>query len=244
MPVNKSLRSEREILADLANLCASTGYVHAIAYLCFRDSLVSFTGEMKPEDMQHLFSESRLIRTEIMTLVGYLIKNEIDYTIPQPETLRKYVETSDALLQELHLAMSGTIFASLDTTKISDPNFNPFNNGEKLREPIFYGGESAYVFQYRDFALRKYLNDDEWLLANKGFSITDARHVVHIISRLQDKKVMAVVRSLRDKSPEEWTVLPGFDFSVQEVADECRLDMQVVRKVLDAFSLPATERNT
>lgn len=244
MPVNKSLRSEREILADLANLCASTGYVHAIAYLCFRDSLVSFTGEMKPEDMQHLFSESRLIRTEIMTLVGYLIKNEIDYTIPQPETLRKYVETSDALLQELHLAMSGTIFASLDTTKISDPNFNPFNNGEKLREPIFYGGESAYVFQYRDFALRKYLNDDEWLLANKGFSITDARHVVHIISRLQDKKVMAVVRSLRDKSPEEWTVLPGFDFSVQEVADECRLDMQVVRKVLDAFSLSATERNT
>ena len=179
-----------------------------------------------------------------MTLVGYLIKNEIDYTIPQPESLREYVETSDALLQELHLAMSGTIFASLDTAKISDPNFNPFNHGEKLREPIFYGGESAYVFQYRDFALRKYLNDDEWLLANKGFSITDARHVVHIISRLQDKKVMAVVRSLRDKSPEEWTVLPGFEFSVQEVADECRLDMQVVRKVLDAFSLPATERNT
>lgn len=237
------MRRESEILADLAKLCAAPGYVHAVAHLCFRDNLVMFSGEMKPEDMRHLFSESRLIRTEITTLIGFLIKNEIDYTLPPPATLGEYVEKSDALLQELHHAMSATIFASLDPTKIADPNFNPFNSGEALREPIFYGGESAYVFQYRELALKKYANDDEWLKAHKAFSITDARHVVHIISRLQDKKVTAAVRALREKPPEEWTVLPGFAFSAQEVADEGKLDTHVVQRVLDAFALPVAEKN-
>src|SRR5437879_3766021 len=146
MPRNNPMRKESEILADLTKLCAAPGYVHAIAHLCFRDNLVMFSGEMKPEDLRYLFSESRLIRTEMMTLIGFLIKNEIDYTLPPPATLGEYVKKSDALLQELHHTMSATIFASLDPTKIGDPNFNPLNSGEALREPIFYGGESAYVF--------------------------------------------------------------------------------------------------
>lgn len=237
------MRRESEILVELAKLCAAPGYVHAIAHLCFRDNLVKFSREMKPEDLRHLFSDSRLIRTEIVTLVGFLIKNEIDYVLPPPATLGEYVEKSDALLQELHHSMSATIFASLDPANVTNPKFNPFDSGEALREPIFYGGESAYLFQYREFALKKYANDDEWLKAHKGFSITDARNVVHIITQLQGKKVMAVVRALKGKPPEEWTVLPGFTFSAPEVAHEGKLDTRRVQRVLDGFTLPAAERN-
>ena len=34
--------------------------------------------------------------------------------------------------------------------------------GVALREPIFYGGESAYILQYRDFSLPKYATDNAW----------------------------------------------------------------------------------
>jgi hypothetical protein len=237
------MRSESEILADLMKLCVAPGYVHAIAYLCFRDNHVIFSGEMKSEDMRHLFADSRLIRTEIMTLIGFLIKKEINYTLPAPETLSAYAEKSEALLQELHDSMLAPMLASLDPTKATGQNFNPFDSGEALREPIFYGGESAYVFQYREFALKKYANDDEWLKKYKQFSIEEARNVVHIISRLQDKKVMATFRALKDKSREEWTMFPGFVFSDREVADEGKLNMHLVQQVLNAFTLSADEKN-
>ena len=64
--------------------------------------------------------------------------------------------------------------------EIDDPG-----RGEALREAIFYSGESAYTFQYRDFSPRKYAADDEWLRAKKGFTIQAARDVVHAVGRLR-----------------------------------------------------------
>lgn len=83
------MRSEQEIFDDLAKLCSSPGYVHAIAYLCFRDNMIRYSGEMKPEDMQHLFSMTRLIRTETSTLIGLLLKNEIDYSLPAANVMQQ-----------------------------------------------------------------------------------------------------------------------------------------------------------
>lgn len=51
--------------------------------------------------------------------------------------------------------MSAEFWAGIDPAKIADKDFNPFTNGAALREPIFYGGESAYSFQYRDFSPAK-----------------------------------------------------------------------------------------
>ncbi len=48
---------------------------------------------------------------------------------------------------------------------------------------MFYGGESAYNFQYREFAPDKYGGDAEWLGRNKGFTIWEARDVVYAIAR-------------------------------------------------------------
>lgn len=67
--------------------------------------------------------------------------------------------------------MSAPAFALLEPDNATEGDFNPFTTGEVLRESFFYGADSAYSFQYRDFSPRKYANDDEWLQANKGFSI-------------------------------------------------------------------------
>lgn len=123
------IRAEQEIFDELAGLCASPGYAHAVAYLCFRDNMIRYSGEMKAEDMQHLFSKSRLIRTETSTLIGLMLKNLIDYTLPPPAVLEKYIETTEALLEEIHQAMSASFWQDIDPTKIAEAGFNPFTSG-------------------------------------------------------------------------------------------------------------------
>ena len=58
-------RPEQDIFNDLASLCVSPGYIHAIASFCFRDHVVGFSDELRAEDYAKLFSFERLIRTEI-----------------------------------------------------------------------------------------------------------------------------------------------------------------------------------
>ena len=237
------MRTEQAIFDELASLCAAPGYVHAIAYLCHRDNMIRYADEMKAEDMQHLFSKSRLIRTETSTLIGLMLKQNIDYRLPAPPVVEKFVETTEALLQEIHHSMSAPFWQELDPAKFAEKDFNPFTNGAALREPIFYGGESAYSFQYRDFAPTKYGHDDQWLTANKGFSIHDARNVVYAISQLQDEKAVTTLQAMRDAAPETWTFLPGNTFSAQEVANRAHMDPALVERTLTAFAVPLGARN-
>jgi hypothetical protein len=167
-----------------------------------------------------------------------MLKSPIDYTLPATPVLEKYIESTEALLEEIHNAMTASFWQDMDPAKIAEKGFNPFTNGAALREPIFYGGESAYSFQYRDFSPAKYANDDPWLIANKGFSIHDARNVAFAVSRLQDEKAIAVMRAMRGQPQETWTLLPGNAFSVQEVADYGHIDPVIVDRVLSAFTVP------
>ena len=80
MPENKIARKESEVFKELEVLCQSPGYIHAIAYFCFRDNTIRYADEVKPEDVLQQFSMERLVRTEISTLIGLVCKNDIDET--------------------------------------------------------------------------------------------------------------------------------------------------------------------
>jgi hypothetical protein len=81
------MRDESLIFQDITTLCTSRGYVHALAYLCFRDSVIMYAGEIHAEDMRKLFSPDRLIRTETSTLIGLMVQHEIDWSLPDPQTV-------------------------------------------------------------------------------------------------------------------------------------------------------------
>ena len=132
------MRSEQTIFDDLAKLCSSPGYVHAIAYICLRDNMIRYSGEMKPEDMQPLFSKSRLIRTEISTLIGLLLKNEIDYILPAADVMQQYLDQTETLLEEIHGSMAAAFVTYCDPTKVADKSVNPFTIGAVLREPLVH----------------------------------------------------------------------------------------------------------
>lgn len=237
------MRSEQEVFEELAALCSSPGYVHAIAYLCYRDNIVKFAEEMKPEDTLHQYSDERLIRTELCTLIGLLLKYEIDWSLPEPGKLHDYVSRSESLLSEIHQIVLSPMRVPFEPLKTSAKKAKPPVTGAILRETFFYGGESAYSFQYRDFAPRKYEKDNAWLTSNKGFSISSARNIVHAITMIQEEKLLSEYRILLTKPEIERTILPGFVFDTNEVAMRSGVALEETERVLSSFAVPVGERN-
>lgn len=206
-----SARSEQDVLADLQVLCTQPGYVHAVAYLCFRDNMLIYTEHVTEEEMQARFNPSRLLRTEVNTLLGLMIKAQIDWELPVPAVLQEYIEASDRLLQELHDALSGafSLEEALAALKRGE-QVNPFDSGAAMREPIFYSAESAYNFQYVDLAPQRYAADASWLQAIYGFTIAQACDVAEAADGVLMDRFPRTMESMRRLTPERWTMLPAF----------------------------------
>ena len=240
----RKMRSEQEIFDDLTTHCRSKGFIHAIAQIWFRDNFVRFRDELREKDMAKLFSESRLIRTEVTTLIGLMMGAPIDFTLPAAKIVLSYIERSEALLTELHEVIREPVINLISSKYPASPNPNLFKSGEILREVIFYGGESAYPSQYRDLAFKKYSADSAWLLQKKDICLKVAHKVSRGICQLLDTRLVETARSLEDKPIDERTLLPGFTFSCNELAVYIRQPVESVRVVVEAFTAPNNECNS
>jgi len=238
------MRREEQIFGDLSALCTSPGYVHALAWLCFRDSVIRYSDEMRAEDVAHLFSADRLIRTETSTLIGLMVQRDIDLSRPDSHTIQHYIDETERLLKEFHEAMLAPTAEELRQSILTGSPANPFESGESLREPMFYSGESAYSFQFRELSVPKYQADDPWLEKQKGFTIEAARDVVHALVRLQNGKFTSNMDRLATLDPNEWTFLPCFIFAIDEIGEVSGLDRTLIDRVVNAFVLPSEETNT
>ena len=242
--ISTPARTEAEVFSDLKALCTSPGYIHAIAYFCWRDNLIRYSGDqMVAKDLEHQHSEGRLLRTEIATLIGLLVQVPINFKLPDPEVMQVYIDRTEKLLHELHQALTMVWFAGLNLEAGTIPDVDPFANAEAMREPIFYGGESAYNFQYVALARLKYLADDGWLEANKGFRIGETCQIAEVLGKLQSSRLLECDQSLRKQPVDHWTMLPGFMFTTQDLADVSGVAKERVERILDAFSCGPDEGN-
>ncbi|SDR03853.1 nuclease-related domain-containing protein [Paraburkholderia tuberum] len=235
--MKKTSRSEAEVFVDLAALTRAPGYVHAIAQICYRDNLVTYANEMKASDLERLFSRQRLIRTEITTILGLLVRVPIEFSQPAASVLQGYVDRTDRLMEELHEAVGFPIWeAMIDVGKAGQRDVDIWR-GEALREPIFYGGESAYSFQYRELVSEKYSADNPWLVEIKGFSVIQAQTIARTMCALLDEKVTQAFNAMKKSgvSPLSW--LSAFEQSPDEIALRSGLPIEQVRAFLDAFTL-------
>ena len=96
-------RTEQQVFDELAELCQSPGYAHVVAFFCYRDMVVGFLDALKAKDYAKLFSKNRLIRTEVSTLIGLMVRSPRDLTIPPIKTLEIYIQRTEELLSEMHL---------------------------------------------------------------------------------------------------------------------------------------------
>lgn len=227
----KKPREESQIFEELAALAASPGYVHAVAHACNRDNIIYFKEKLNPSDMNRLFSRERLIRTELTTLIGLMAKNPLDLSQQSADVVESYVRQTDVLMKELHDAISYPMFASMfEAMEAGKKPPDPWH-GHGMREPIFYGTESAYTFQYRDLVPEKYGADDDWMVRVKGFTAGQARAIAKTMCALMDAKatLLFVEARVTKAPPETW--LPAFEFSVDEVS----FHSGVLQDVVDAF---------
>ena len=245
LPVSRgAARSEREVLAELQELCTRSGYIHAVVALCFRDNMFIYTERVTEADMRDRFDPSRLLRTEINTLLGLMLKAPIDWTLPNQDVLGEYISASDRLLQDLHDAMSRA-FSLVEALAARERGeyLNPFDSGDAMREPIFYAAESAYNFQYVDIASQRYAADTEWLQANVGFTIEQACAVADAADRLLIDRFPAFMHSLRVLPPDQWILLPAFSIAPAEVAAYTGLESELVERILLRFTVPDGDAN-
>ena len=127
----QTARDENEIFDELQGLCCSPGYIHAIAYFCWRDNLIRFSGnQITEDDLQYQYSHDKLLTIEISTLIGLMAKGEMDITIPPPQILENYIDRSEALLHEMHMSLQKPwieAFAVLARNPIKSSLIDPFS---------------------------------------------------------------------------------------------------------------------
>lgn len=168
--------------------------------------------------------------TELMTLVGLLVKAPISYELPSTEDLTSYVGQSYQLLDELHVAMVN-----------SNPQSTPgeMKPGSKMfREPIFYAGDSAYYFQYLDFAVSKYEADAAWLSSNKNVDLNAGRSVCTKLFELHRHRMSKLLTNQYGDVIQQGLILGAFQYSHEDL----RLS-RVELDFLEAFTLPDNQSN-
>ncbi len=238
------VRSETEIFEDIAALCSSPGYIHAIAYLCWRDNLIRYSESLVADDLQSHYGQPNLIRTEISTLIGLMARVPIETELPTPEIMEGYLDRTDAIMDELHRAMmTSSLLGEKDWAALHAEGKSPFDSASAMREPIFYGGESAYDFQYEALTSLKYQADDAWLLGNRGFVTSEALTVVKAINAGYIAKVTSARDTIFSKHPDEWTLLPAYMFTREDIIAASGLSEKTVEAVLSTFRFVAHERN-
>ena len=234
------MKREQDIFAKLSELCSLPGYIHAIAYFCFRDTVYNADKIVEENTWDFPPVKNRLIRTELTALIGLMIKKEIDYCIPTKKTLIEYVETTESLLQDIHNSLQ---FKSLEEISVTKDSSEGLFKKNIIRESSFYAAESAYPFQYLDFSSKKYKNDNDWLLRNKGFSIANAVDVVRTVGDIFDSRIASILASVKKAPHDKQSFLSMFTFTIQEVGQHSRLPIPLIGNVINAFALPAEERN-
>lgn len=242
-------RSEQEVFDELDALCGSAGYIYVLAYISHRDNMISYNGNMTSEVMAASYALERTVRTEYSTLMGLMLKHPIDFSLPTPMDMQGLIDKTAALLAKLHACLNQPMFDSLkrafadQQAGVPMEKASPFLRGDVLREPIFYGGESAYSFQYRDLALARYAKDDDWLLARKGFRIADGHAVAGALTRLANRKVLEAFHNMRHLASSQWTFLPGFTSSLGEISTESGIIPETVSAVMAGLTAPDPPTN-
>lgn len=243
--VTRVARNEAEIFADLQVLCQTPGYARVIARMCLLDNMISYAGEATAEDMLKLYDPARLARNEMNVCIGLWAKGARDFEPIDQRAVEPLIAQTRRLCEEIHWAMTEPIAAAMRARfqGNTDADSDPMASGAAMREAIFYGGESAYPFQYRDFASVRYAADEPWIMANKGFSMKEAAQVARAVGRTIDARASQALSRSRGDLSTIGDALELYTFSAEEVGVAARLPAETCERVLAAFACPEEERN-
>lgn len=232
------MRPENIVFEELENVCVQSGFVHAIAYLCWRDFTLVVDDELCTDDVLPLYDRNRIIKSELAALIGLTVKGPIDQSFPGPDALQNMIDDAQRLLNELHDSLASTLRDNFTKKSNSD------KSGIVWREPIIYGGDSAFSSQYRDFSPIRYEKDKTWLNTTKGFNIDDAVSMAHAFSYLQQQKMMEWYKNFTEEDIDTVTPLQCFCVTYTELKSTTGFSERKLTALLDAFSIDSGHTNS
>ncbi|MDD4778528.1 MAG: SEC-C metal-binding domain-containing protein [Fermentimonas sp.] len=182
------------VLNEIKELVKTKGYIYAFCMILFEDFHIEL-------NKLHLVDPHKTLSIrEAALIMGFIIKDEIDFSIPDsPDSVISMKRRTYELMKKLQMSYLTPFFNSIQANTTSEKiekhskgkidNSNSFLLEEGgMIEPIFYAGDGAYDFQYLNFLHHKYKYDKAWLLENKKFSIEKSVGLVkEIKSILQEK---------------------------------------------------------
>ena len=91
------MRKTELVIKDIKELTSRKGYIYALCMIFFEDF------HIEPEKLHELDNISRLSIKEASLLLGFLIQNKINFSIPDtPQYLMKLKQKTYKLMEELH----------------------------------------------------------------------------------------------------------------------------------------------
>ena len=221
-------RNGNGIFADLEQLAQESGFVYSFCLMVARCLWMS------TDDVAEIDWTERPNQEELSLLLGLLVKHPIRLdVIPSEGTILEQAQRATELLQELHLYLAsptlpnnapGSDVADADSlTELMSTYEDWMTSGKGMVEPIFYGGQGAYSFQFLEMARKKYASDANWIQQHKGTGI-DA--IVEIASKLESRTLER---------------LQGIKRGIT-LSEECKAILSAMTFCLD--DLPTTDRQS
>ena len=204
---------------------------------------------MSAEEVADINWHSRPNQGELSLLLGLLAKHpvKLDVTLAADDIIEQ-VGSAIALLEELHHSVAFPQFTTdvednLDDQERMSLLLNKYeewvNSGLGMVEPIFYGGEGAYNFQFLEMASKRYAADEQWIESYTGNSLDTCIEISKEISELTLKRLQSIEPGL---TPSDQCIAAFSAMCVQS-CDFAKASRQSLENFFKTFSFIPGETN-
>ena len=219
-------RSKEHIISDLVALTQKEGFTYTFCCMVLTNLWPS------PDEYSKIDWNQRLNHQELSFLLGLMVKNPLELVPPiSVQTVGAQANDAFRLLVELHKAHT---FSESGVEEDSTKDFLSWvKGGLGMIEPIFYGEEGAYEFQYLEMAEKRYKNDKEWIREHVGTSLESVIDIARQLQLLAHNRTNSLNSTLGFA---DWCVqlLSAFSFSPEDLTD---IDPIAVNCLLGKFTL-------
>ena len=236
-------RSTHDVIGDLELLTQEDGFIYTFCHLVL-DALW-----MSPDEIADIDWSQRLSVRELSFLLGLMVKRPLVLTAPpSEETATEQATIASGLLEELHRVQTFSLSGVAgevhpDVQDWADEVGRSYDDwmasGRGMVEPIFYGDDGAYDFQYLEMAEKRYGNDEPWIKEHLGTSWESILEIARQLKGLAQARASRIhtILTFQEMSSQYLAV---FSFSPEDITN---VSHGAVDRFLDAFALVPGKAN-
>lgn len=186
-------RSESEIFDDLRVLAQSTGALHEISSLVYRDLFlpVDRHGGGVLASAEERWSDAKLNKNEFLLLLGLMVQSRKKRTLAVGPESEEFRNRADSLLFEFHKHLLIHRDESFDWQS-GQFTLQADSIGLLGREAIYYPADSFYLHQLEKFSRQRYRADAQWLQRNVGICIDSMLDIAKFLTDRINEQMTAV----------------------------------------------------